>query len=654
MSLYRAALDLLLERRDAGREIPSAQTASMDSHEKVELLQHLAWRLSINNRSELPRDTAVKRIDEKLRTMPNVSRRASEVLDSLLERSGVIREPVRGRVDFVHRTFQEYLTAKEAAEEDDIDLLIERAHLDTWRDTIILAAGHANSPLRHTLVAGILDRADKEPRHRRRLKLLAASCLETATSLAVEVRSRTELALESLLPPRGLAEAPSLAAVGEQVLRHLPRQPASISEAAAAATVLTAALINGPAAIPVIESFGTDSRSDVVSQLIRCWDYFEPNEYARRVLAHSPLHDGRMSIRSPAKLESVAFLSNLARLSVTLDLPTDLELLKEMPALWSLNLQSKDHIDVGLLQGLDSLENLRLSTDRRILRLNLLNKFPRLHTLSCHQEYPLRGFAFLEKLEDRLVSLDLEGPCTAEDYSIFSRMPRLDTLRLQASDALRDLSFIASMKQLKSFSLRAPKLDGDLSILTDGFSSLKDLAFYGGNVQDLRPVSTLSLEDLIVTNNPIQTLAPVGNLHQLAMATFGFCRQLPDDLSPLGECPELFWLDFEGCVQVSDIRVLSRLTKLQSLYLEGTAVRDLSPLASLPRLRRLALARCPHVKDLSPLASIRSLRSLDLQAIDNVLDLSPFRSMRLAIQVSTEQELRGVDRLGSGVALEFQ
>jgi hypothetical protein len=90
-----------------------------------------------------------------------------------LQRSGVIREPVPGRIDFVHRTVQEYLAAKQAADLGDMDLLVRNAHHDEWRETIVMAAGHANEPLRRELINGILGRAQAEPKRARRLKLLA-------------------------------------------------------------------------------------------------------------------------------------------------------------------------------------------------------------------------------------------------------------------------------------------------------------------------------------------------------------------------------------------------------------------------------------------------------------------------------------------------
>ncbi len=125
-------------------------------------------------------------------------------------------------VDFVHRTFQEYLAAKEAVEDQPVDVLVTRAHLDPWWETIVMAVGHASPERRAELLGGVLDRADTEPRHCRRLRLLAAACLDTAQMIDPGITRRVEAAVEELLPPRRQNETRSLALAGGRMLRLLP------------------------------------------------------------------------------------------------------------------------------------------------------------------------------------------------------------------------------------------------------------------------------------------------------------------------------------------------------------------------------------------------------------------------------------------------
>ncbi|SDJ76467.1 NACHT domain-containing protein [Nonomuraea jiangxiensis] len=73
MGLYAAALEMLLERRDAERVIPSYGEVRLDRSQKVQVLQELAWRLSMTNRVELGRPAALAWVEKVVAAMPRVT-----------------------------------------------------------------------------------------------------------------------------------------------------------------------------------------------------------------------------------------------------------------------------------------------------------------------------------------------------------------------------------------------------------------------------------------------------------------------------------------------------------------------------------------------------------------------------------------------------
>ncbi|MGH3831666.1 MAG: NACHT domain-containing protein, partial [Pseudonocardiaceae bacterium] len=311
MALYHDALALLLERRDAEREVPASRSVVLDAASLQAILQHVAWRLSLAGRAEQPREEVLAQVTRAVARMPNVDYPAEDVLAHLLERSGVLREPVVGRVDFVHRTFQEYLAAKEAVEDQAVDALVSRAHLDQWWETIVMAVGHATPQRREALLRGVLDRADSEPRHCRHLRLLAAACLDTAQTVDPEVTRRVEAALEQLVPPRGRTETRSLALAGGRMLRLLPFSLDGLSDASATACVKTAALIGGPEALRLLARWSPDPRGAVQRALAEVWRYFNPADYAEAVLRDAPLDGGAIWVES---VDHVPHLSRLQHL----------------------------------------------------------------------------------------------------------------------------------------------------------------------------------------------------------------------------------------------------------------------------------------------------------------------------------------------------
>ncbi|AWT45690.1 MULTISPECIES: NACHT domain-containing protein [Streptomyces] len=350
MELYRSALHTLVHERDAHRNVPSAVDDGLSLKDKLVLLRDLAWRLSDNNRTEISLEQAGVFVGRKLTGMRHVDEQdGGVVLDRLRHRSGVLRSPAVGRLDFVHRTFQEYLAAEEAAEEDRIGNLVERAHLDLWRETIIMAAGHANRPQREELLGGILDRAEGEPRHARKLRLLAASCQETVPEVSQELGARLDEAVERLLPPRRETDPVALAAVGVSLLRKLPRTLSGLTEKAAARTVETVALIGGEEALALLAGYIDDTRDDVVSALIKSWRYFDADAYAHRVLSRMPLERRSPELTHPGQWRAALRLPSLKRLWISYPFE-GMAALAELPSLSQLAFYSlRGEVDLSPL-----------------------------------------------------------------------------------------------------------------------------------------------------------------------------------------------------------------------------------------------------------------------------------------------------------------
>src|SRR5262249_14450380 len=240
MELYDVALEMLLERRDAESEVVA--DTQLSRTEKTLLLQDLAYWLLRNGWTDADKQQVIGRIGSKLQSMAQVSATPEAVYRSLLERSGLIREPVADRVDFVHRTFQEYLAAQEALAAGDTGVLVNNAHLDQWREVVIMAAGHAYAPVREALLSELVERGRRASSDRDKLSLLAVACLETSPELSTGLREEIRARVRYLLPPRNVTAAKSLAAAGDFVVDLLAEaEPRTAREAAA--TIRAAALI---------------------------------------------------------------------------------------------------------------------------------------------------------------------------------------------------------------------------------------------------------------------------------------------------------------------------------------------------------------------------------------------------------------------------
>lgn len=148
---------------------------------------------------------------------------------SLIQRVRLLQEPLAGRVEFVHRTFQEFLTARVAVQSGDIDGLLRHADDDRWRETIILAAGLTTTRQSDRLLQGLLEQPaepkaadgllelpgrgrpalepqlDAVQRRTRRLTL-ALACMETCVQRSPEIAAEVLEQVELLFLPRNEAE----------------------------------------------------------------------------------------------------------------------------------------------------------------------------------------------------------------------------------------------------------------------------------------------------------------------------------------------------------------------------------------------------------------------------------------------------------------
>ncbi|WP_336621095.1 NACHT domain-containing protein [Streptomyces sp. DH24] len=290
--LYDAALSMLLARRDEERDMFPRGDADSDVHltelPQIQLLQRLAYWLIRNNQSEMDRHRAVRIVADVLPSLPAAAAQgdAERVLGHLLVRSGLLREPSVGTVEFVHRTFQDYLGAKAAVEDGDFGLLVRGAADEQWADVFRMAVAHARPRERAELLGGLTESAARldEPAATR-VRLLALASLEHATQLDPGVRAAVERNAAAHIPPRGLEEARALASVGPLALELLPG-PEGLGDEEARAVVVTASLIGTDAALPVLARYRSHPALDVRAQLTWTWNRFPTRRYGEEVVAH--------------------------------------------------------------------------------------------------------------------------------------------------------------------------------------------------------------------------------------------------------------------------------------------------------------------------------------------------------------------------------
>lgn len=318
--LYRSALEMLLGHRDHRRRIGNPEGIDLDVEESTQLLQRIAVWLVREGQSEFTRDQALRQLDRALAGMARVRAQGppERILTHLLNRSGLIQEHTDDTYQFIHRTFQDYLAAKELVEDDHLGELLRHADEEPWQDVILLASGHCGRRELGLLVSGLLDAGERcEPGsvERTDLHVLAALCAQHAAWLDGAVRDRVRVSVARLFPPHGADQRNALARLGQDALAVLP-QPGDVpvDSAIAEQAVLLLGLIGGAQAVPVARDWAR-AHPGLGKTMADCWDAFPPEAFAVEVLSHYCLTGASVTITDSQQLKALRHLPSADYLS---------------------------------------------------------------------------------------------------------------------------------------------------------------------------------------------------------------------------------------------------------------------------------------------------------------------------------------------------
>ncbi|MFC7303641.1 NACHT domain-containing protein [Streptomyces monticola] len=556
-SLYEAALSMLLERRDLEREVYGRTRApDLDQKSATEPLQRLAYWLIRNERTQLDWPDAVDVVRRLQPAVPRLAQigTAEEALQVLLERSGLLREPRAGAVNFIHRTFQDFLGARAVLEERDLGMLVNNAHLDQWEDVVQMAVAQARHQERVDLLTRLRERGDREKDAavQARLRLLALASLEQATRLDPAVREAIESQAARMLPPRSLREARSLAQTGPLLLKLLP-DAKDLEGDEELATVHAICQIGGDAAIPRLREFLRTGQSAVRAQLLDHWDRFDTDTYAeeivRPLLDTSP--DELVTVRSRAELDALRTMPGCQRVGFNGDFtPEEIRGALDPGRLRELVLRGNLQLeDLSLLLDHPGLESLVLQGCRNVRDPDPLTRLPHLRRLALKdlpQFEPLQTLAGCDRLEALMVGQEVP-------YRGLADLPRPERLRvLSLPPTATRLDGIAAFRTLEELRLQ----DASERLTPDE---------WGSSLAALPELRRL-------------TLSP----SQLSMLLF----------APRTQIPQVTHLNVRAApgAPVPLRRIALRLPGLEEIHLSQVAELDLASLAGLRRLRRVRLA----------------------------------------------------------------
>jgi hypothetical protein len=608
LQLYDECIELMLKLRD--------DVVTLSSAQKRSLLQVLAFRMQRNGESELDRKLVEHMFANELPRLGLSSQEAKTVVDYFVQKSGLLCEPVLGKIEFIHRTFQDFFVAKEIVEEQEFKFLLQQAHDQFWRNTFPLVAGSMKDyPADLTYLLEQLIHADRPIEHR----TIALACLETAKNIDDDLTKRIFEAVKELFPPYQYKDQQTLAAVGEAVIPYLvcDLQP---NIAAMIVCINVLAQIGGDEALTALETYADIEDKDVQFAIDRAWSYFEPQLYAEKLLQQRE----RIQLREAYLLPYLKYLPNLNMLTLNGSDISDISDLRDLMGLQALSLNVTQINNLDILKDLKGLLVLYINGGD-IQDISFLGYLDELKCLYLRTLY-VHDIGFLSDLNIQKLGL---SEMELSDLSVLYGLNSLHNFEFTQTK-ITDFKALSGLRELN---LRGTQIDVNDLNSWSGLNNLQKLCLNGARLSDWRALSSLKgLQELDLSYTQMKEFGVLAELTELQKLDLSGTSV--SDLSGLSGLSNLQQLDLSG-TSVSDLSGLSGLSNLQQLNLSGTSVSDLSGLSGLSNLQQLDLSGT-LVSDLSGLSGLSSLQQLNLSGT-SVSDLSGLSGLTSLIHLNLSE-----------------
>ncbi|KAA1052427.1 NACHT domain-containing protein [Azospirillum argentinense] len=673
VDLYAQCCDMLIEARDIKRRIepPAEPLSFMTKNDKEMVLQRLAFEMMTNNlgaegllqsdyRIEIEKSKAIEWINRYAPSFQRAEARSctgKQIIDFLLERTGLIREPSGGLIDFPHRSFQEYLAASAAGADKQEAFLANQAENDQWHETIMLAAGTPTGGVAFgkSLIEALLRRGERNKSARSKSQKVRKTCfalalgsLENLRQHDQELRDRVLKHLGELVPPHSQEDAKILAVAGDAAVPYLgyvdwkDERTATVAACAHALRLIGSSLAAKALRLGYLE----ESRDAVVSEVVQAHG-IEVSEipYVKGFVEQFSRLPSFATVRS---IHSLFPLDNLRSVRVSSPLPDDIELMCRLRQITDVAFEKVDLSSVAHVTLPEGIVGLMLSSTYGDPH-NVIDKVPQLKSLTIIDAdgSAVEARAFLPKT---LESATLSGMPNLETLMCLDGQQKIAYLRIAGNRNLKDISSIAGLQSLKSISIRSCPEVMDVSHIAcaPNLSTLELIDCW--MLKDLSPISgAKSLRSLTASELfDAHGFPAIGELKNLEELNISYCPNLAgmdwseslqvlrslsivdgsniESLSSLRNITSLKSLKLAGFPEIADLESVCGSKDLEEVALHAfPRIRSIDALSNFERLLSISLGGCPKIGKLPDLSKLSRLRKVEISDCGSLTDLDALR-----------------------------
>jgi internalin A len=449
-----------------------------------------------------------------------------------------------------------------------------------------------------------------------------------------------------------MGEARAVASAGDLAAPLLGKFARS-KVATARASIRALALIGTPAALDALQPYARDRRKTVVRELIRAWSQFDGEEFATRILRDAPLGSGTITVSDGAVLPFIFHLTRLKGLAYEGRWTMALTELSEPELVTSLSITRRyPRQDIEGFERFARLRSLNIAEPGDLEDISMLGGLPvtEVHLDGAHKLQDASALADCHAL--RLLDLDNTGisdlgfvagtpalrhlwigSTLVADVGPLQNAQRLRMLHMSNCERVRTIDGLSGLAELRWLWMGGCEQLASISGL-EGCGQLEVLYLDGcSGLSDLGPIAQLdNLDELSLSHTSVRRLPSGAAWPSLRRLNLDGCRSL-SLLGELDGLDGLVHLHCNDCVALESIDAVQACRAMRNLQMAGCVnVTDLSVVSRLPNLLTIDVSHCSPELDLVPLARhprLRSIRATGMEAACERAGLVPVSSSPL-------------------------
>ena len=205
LELYEKCCKMLINERDVERHIKYDDKLDiLDYSKKERVLEDIAYYMMNAEKVSMRKEDIVEHLkaflidstlieDKAIRDNPEI------LVDYLIRRTGIIREDSIGTVEFVHKTFMEYIASNAIMRKSEWSIIPSKVIHDFWKETIVMCFGHmardnASIALKE-LIHSYAQTQNKE------YIFMASLCTKGASDIEISVNEKIDGIISRFIPP---------------------------------------------------------------------------------------------------------------------------------------------------------------------------------------------------------------------------------------------------------------------------------------------------------------------------------------------------------------------------------------------------------------------------------------------------------------------